>query len=319
MFTTLPSQAGQNATLWLHIDGFPRALTFSIPLDHSNYDIAEDRHRTNLQVLSPQPGSPYAAPVEKLPVRLRVDAPAGAFESIRDRLEVGFDVDRDREFASEQPVVLMADRQADISLLSFQPRGVLSFNSRVQDWEIDVPGRGLQNVRVNVLARLAIGPEVAWSEPTEIILDGKGPEIEDVRLKSTQLVADADPIRVEVDAADDGLTGVAAVEFGFDTKGTGEFTDQPAPILALAMWTVVGLPRYLPRVCCPELRRCWSVRKTTPVTPVRIIAPSSVSNRAPKFRCKWRITASSGLSSSKRLGWPQHRYSWWMGKTKLLP
>ncbi len=287
MFTTLPSQAGQNATLWLHIDGFPRALTFSIPLDHSNYDIAEDRHRTNLQVLSPQPGSPYAAPVEKLPVRLRVDAPAGAFESIRDRLEVGFDVDRDREFASEQPVVLMADRQADISLLSFQPRGVLSFNSRVQDWEIDVPGRGLQNVRVNVLARLAIGPEVAWSEPTEIILDGKGPEIEDVRLKSTQLVADADPIRVEVDAADDGLTGVAAVEFGFDTKGTGEFIDQPAPILALAMWTVVGLPRYLPKVCCPELRRCWSVRKTTPVTPVRIIAPSSVSNRAPKSRCKW--------------------------------
>lgn len=223
LYAQVPREEQRTETFYLHVDGYPRAFVFRVPCLEASSELPEVKDELAVRVTSPAPLRAFAAPAERVAVRFEVDAPAGAFESRRDWIDVGLDRDRDREFRDEPTLRLHSDRQAEVRLAGFGPAGQVRFGTEVGDFAVEVPAGGASNLRANVLARVQAGDAWRWSEPVEVVLDGTGPRIDSVVVRPDRDVVAGAELEVVVTADDGGLAGVEKVEAGFDVERKGRF------------------------------------------------------------------------------------------------
>ena len=172
-------------------------------------------------------------PASGPPLEMRVDAPRGAFppDLIDDYLEVGIDVDRDREFRDEKTYRFQSDRLVVIKATDLHPNGALQLETRVSDFAIDLPADGLSNAVANLLARLSVGPHVTWSESVPVVLDAAPPKIDRVEMNPGRVVEVGSEVEISVWASDADLSGAAKVEIGLGSP-SGEFAANPPPVEA---------------------------------------------------------------------------------------
>ncbi|MEX0819847.1 MAG: hypothetical protein WD070_09635, partial [Pirellulaceae bacterium] len=232
LYADVPASTNRIVTAVVHVDGYPRGFTFHVPCSKSDDSIHESTGTLAVSVFEPLVGQAFAAPVARIPIKLRVDAPVGAFERAGDVVEVGVDMDRDREFRDEATLKLFSDRQVDVNLLPLDATGDLQFDTRVTDFQIEVPGGSLQNARVNLLARLQVAGKVAWSEPVEVILDQSGPTIDRVQVFPDRIAIVDSELEVRVWGGDGDLSGLDKVLVGFDVDRSGKFSEAVPPIPA---------------------------------------------------------------------------------------
>lgn len=229
LFCELPADAAKVVPVRVTVDGYPRAFVYHVPLGIQSTDLPEETDLREIRITSPEPEAAFKAPIESVMVDAQVDAPLGAFQNRDDLLEIGIDVDRDRDLRGDEPRVrLLADRQVNIWLEKAAPGGLFTLDTKVSDFHLPVPTPALRNARVSVLGRLFAGGKTGWSEPVDILLDGTAPRVERVQLKPATVVIGPD-VEVSIWPTDDNLSGVVKVEAGFDTSGHGKFDDTVEP------------------------------------------------------------------------------------------
>ncbi len=216
------AEPGTLLTLWLTVDGYPRAFVYRMPAGVEAHNVPESTDLRNVRITSPPAGQAYKTPLDSIPVDCQVDAPLGAFQDPDDVLQVGVDVDRSRDLRHGPSVVLKNDRQVHVSLVAMAPGGVLTLATTVEDFHLTVPAPGLRNARADVLGRLYVAGKTGWSDPVEIILDGAAPRVERIELTPPIVVA-GKAEQVSIWATDEQLSGVAKVEAAFDPTGAGKF------------------------------------------------------------------------------------------------
>lgn len=220
-------------TVQIHVDQYPRAFLFRIPIGPQAVDLPELTDAFAIRILQPPAESAYKAPIDSVPATVQVDAPQGAFppDPRRDFVEIGIDEDRDREFGNDTVLRIFSDRQVKVEAEELTPSGKLRLYTSVSDFQVDVPTSGLLNVRTNLLGKVTVGRHHVWSAWVPVILDGAGPVIESVELKPGRDVAVGEDLEVSVWAWDADLSGVAKVEVGYSGKD-GKFSEESPPVEA---------------------------------------------------------------------------------------
>lgn len=167
------------------------------------------------------------APCKVLKVQFEVDVPKDAFQlSQRDDLvEVGLDVegaDRQRFYA---------DRQVTTHLVGIGPQGLLTLDTEVRDYSIELDPGGLQNKRFQLTAQLVLAGSNAQEDRVPVVLDGLPPDIKTFNTSpdASQAVIPGQKFVAQLNVAD--LSGVAQVEFGFDLNQSGDLEKEEAKIL----------------------------------------------------------------------------------------
>ncbi|MEM8669146.1 MAG: hypothetical protein AAGG48_16610 [Planctomycetota bacterium] len=221
------------ARVTLTIDNYPRAFVMDVPCSDSITNYERQAELFEVRLLSPSAGRSFSSAVDAIPVELQVDAPSGSFPFLathEDYVEVGVDRDRDREFRDERPLRLRSDRS--IEIFSLPSAKSLAIDVSVTDFKIEVPTRNARDIRANVLARLVSGRRSTWSEPIEVVLDGRGPDIEKIVLLPDRMARIGKKLDARIWVADAELSGVQKVEVVIDKEGKGEFPEEDPPIAA---------------------------------------------------------------------------------------
>ncbi|MGC1275209.1 MAG: hypothetical protein WBC44_16005 [Planctomycetaceae bacterium] len=219
-------------TLRLSVDGYPRAFLYRVPLSGSRDDVPPETGSAAVRIIAPSPGASYRSPIDSVPVTIEVDAPVGTRWDAGDAVEIGFDRDRDRELQGEKSILLQSDRQIAVTVQQLSPGGLVSIESVVADFRLDLPSDHIERGRVNIIGRIVAGGREAWSPPVEVAFDDVPPPIRRVRLSKGQVVA-GEPLRVVAEASDGGLSGIRRVLVGIDLDRTGEFSAEPKPVAAV--------------------------------------------------------------------------------------
>ena len=224
LYCKVPPSSARDLTFEIDVDGFPRAFVIKVPCWRTNPNIPIVSDFQKIQFVEPADGLSIGPNELSQKVRLKIDAIPGAFETKRDYVEVGWDLDRDREFANEMTVKFAAERQVDIAMDSIA-NGRMSMTAKVDDIAFELPPPSLKNQRVNLLARLFAGGEMVWSKPIEIIADSDRPTVTGVELVPGTTFPQGIDLLVRVGVDDARLSGIASVELKIDSKGVGKFTD----------------------------------------------------------------------------------------------
>jgi hypothetical protein len=242
LYADVPQASGHVVEVRLQVDGYPRAFVFRVPVGVDSPVVAEEASLHEVRILEPAANTKLPAPQAAIHASLQIDAPVGSFQSDDDFVEVGIDADLDREFRGERTVKLRSDRQSAVRLTGCSPDGVMRVHADVRDYELVLPVAGMQNVAVNVLARLVASGKESWSEPVEMMLDAAGPEITEVTLTPDQdMVEIGKELQVAVGVTDHDGSGVGKVEMAFDVAGAGEFGAAPPPVEAVAQSQAVWI------------------------------------------------------------------------------
>jgi hypothetical protein len=224
LYADIVPDPGKTLTVRISVDGYPRAFVYRAPIGIESPDVPESLELREVRILLPLSGAAYKAPIDSIPVDFEVDSPLGAFDNPDDVLELGIDVNRQRDLRGDKTVRLNTDRQVGIGLDRMAPDGVFTLEARVSDFhQFPVPVPGLRNARVELLGRIFAGGKAGWSNPVEIVLDGSPPQIERVELRPSVVVIGPKDEEVSVWATDNELSGVAKIEAAFDPLGTGKF------------------------------------------------------------------------------------------------
>ena len=232
LYADVVPDPGKTLTVRIAVDGYPRAFVYRVPLGMESPDVPESLDLREVRFLLPLSGAAYKAPIESLPADFEVDSPLGAFENPDDVLEIGIDVNRQRDLRGDRTVRLKTDRQVEIGVDRLAPEGLLTLEARVGDFhQFPVPVPGLRNARVELLGRIFAGGKSGWSKPVEIVLDGSPPQIERVELKPPVVVIGPKDEEVSVWATDNELSGISKIETAFDPLGTGHFGGQAPAIV----------------------------------------------------------------------------------------
>jgi hypothetical protein len=224
IYCQVPSVSARELTFELDVDGFPRAFVVKVPCWRTNTDIPIASDYQKIEIIEPTNERSLGPNDQSQRVRLRIDAIPGAFETKRDYVEVGWDLDRDREFAGETTVKFASDRQVDVAVNSIST-GRMSMTAKVSDIAFDLPPPALKNQRVNLLARLFAGGESVWSNPIEIIADSDPPTVTGVEITPGTTFPQGIDLQVRVGVDDAKLSGIASVELKIDTNGVSKFSD----------------------------------------------------------------------------------------------
>ena len=247
LIALLPDALSGELTLQVDVDDYPRAFLFRVPLGVQQRTIPQWTDVMRVRITEPLPNAAFLAPAERIPIRFQVDAPPHSFETPGVFVEVGLDEDMDREFRGEATQRVLLDRQVKIYLAGLQG-GVFTIASDVGDYQLDLPGRGLQNQRVNVLARLATPARSVWSPHVPIALDAAAPVFTKVAFEPGRTVALGESLKVIVWCDGGDLSGVEKVEAAFDVDYSGRFAAKPPPLPAKPLgggrWSV-DLPAKL--------------------------------------------------------------------------
>ncbi len=232
LFSNLPSDGGGTMTVLVHVDGYPRAFVFNVPLGVSSANLPE-ADLLDIRMRAPTNGKSFAAPIRTVPIEFQVDAPGIDFSSGAGEIEVGIDSDRDRELRDEAGIILRSDRQASVALAGLMPGGRVTIETTIGDYQLDLPAPALTNAKVELLGRVTGPDRTAWSVPVEIQLDGTAPNVRRVELKPPGTLAVGEKLEAVVYASDE-LSGVTKVEVALDTTGEGRFTADMKPLPAKA-------------------------------------------------------------------------------------
>ncbi len=224
LYCQVPSMSAREVTFEIDIDGFPRAFVIKVPCWRTNADIPILQDFQKIEFLEPTERLNIGPSEQSQKVRLRIDAIPGAFNSKRDYVEVGWDLDRDREFANEATVKFAAERQVDVAINSIAS-GRMALTAKVKDIAFELPAPSLKNQKVNLLARLFAGGEMVWSRPVEIIADSDPPTITGVEVSPSTTFPQGIDLSIRVGVDDAKLSGLASVEVKIDSKGVGNFKD----------------------------------------------------------------------------------------------
>ena len=224
LYCQVPTMSARDLTFEVDVDGFPRAFVIKVPCWRTNSDIPIVSDFQKIEITEPADGLNIGPDKQSQKVRLRIDAIPGAFETKRDYVEVGWDLDRDREFANELTVKFASERQVDVALNSILA-GRMSLTAKVEDIAFELPPPSLRNQKVNLLARLFAGGEMVWSKPIEIIADSEPPSITGVEIAPGSTIPQGVDLLVRVGVDDAKLSGIESVEVKIDSKGAGKFVD----------------------------------------------------------------------------------------------
>ncbi len=230
LFAGVPLDPTKTVTVHLTVDGYPRALAFQVPTG------SRQRRRprapaTELKIQAParEPRPVYRVPEqESLPLEFRADAVIEFFEN-GGFIEAGLDVDRsgtvDRGIER-----FFSDRHVGLELAQATPNGEYAIATRVTDFAIELPCRGLLNQEVRLLARMVSGDGAAPSgqaiDSVNVILDGEPPRL---RVVAPNTIQAGNPLTVQV-TAEDALSHVSRVEAAVDVDRVGHFGEaKPLP------------------------------------------------------------------------------------------
>ncbi|MCU0871290.1 MAG: hypothetical protein MUE50_03010 [Pirellulaceae bacterium] len=219
------------ATVQLHVDGYPRAFVFRVPCGSHSVELPEERDRLGVRITGLPKGRNYL-PGDSIPVRLQIDAPPGAFDRLDDVVEIGADVDRDRELEGEQVLSLRADRQATVRVARFAPGGVMTLLAQVDDYLVTLPPVGLENAPAHVIARIIVGTRQRWSDAEPVVFDALPPRATRIELDPDRALLHGTDLTVLAWVTDDGLSGIATVEAGLDIQRSGQLAAEPKPAAA---------------------------------------------------------------------------------------
>lgn len=246
LYCQVPTVSSRDITFELDVDGFPRAFVIQIPCWRTNADIPIVSDFQKIEFAEPAESLNLGPKEQSQKVRLRIDAIPGAFETKRDYVEVGWDLDRDREFANETTVKFAAERQVDVAIDSIAA-GRISLTAKVDDIALELPPPSLKNQRVNLLAKMFAGGEMVWSKPIEVIADSDPPTITGVEIAPGTTCPQGIDLLIRVGVDDARLSGIAKVELKIDSQGVGKFMDSKAQ----------------PKVCIRESDGSWTLSTPT--------------------------------------------------------
>jgi hypothetical protein len=224
LYCQVPSVGPRELTLELDIDGFPRAFVVKVPCWRTLTDIPVSSDFQRIEIVDPIAGLSIGPKDKSQKVHLKIDAIPGSFETKRDYVEVGWDLDRDREFANETTLKFAADRQVDV-VINAVVNGLISMTAKVNDIVVELAPPTLKNERVNLLAKLSSGGEIVWSNPIEMIADSDAPQITGVEIMPGTTVAQGVDLEIRIGVDDAKLSGIEKVEVLMDSKGIGKFTE----------------------------------------------------------------------------------------------
>jgi len=224
----------------IDVDGYPRAFTFAVDCSAAANRLPQGPQRDwrQARILEPATGTTtqLAAPVEKLPLRLAIDAPADAFSMAKPSIQLVLrPLDSGTGTDSTERVAWMADadRAVAFTMATAAPGTSLAARTDVTDWAIEPSGAGLANVDVSAELRLAVpGAAESVGESRSYVFDGRPPTVE-VPVEASVTVGRS--LTIPFLASDDirdgyftpperrrpGVSGIRTVEWAIDRDGTG--------------------------------------------------------------------------------------------------
>lgn len=231
LYADVPRSNAGVVNVNVDIDRYPRAFVFRVPCNTHAERISEETTMQAIRILEPLRRDAFGAPRDSILASLQVDAPVGSFGNGNDLIELGIDADLDGEFRGESTVKLLSDRQLSATISGLSEDGTIYVDTRAGDHQVSLSTAGLENVHVNVLARLQAGVAEVWSDPVKILFDGEPPKITEVTLIPDQVTIGT-PTKVAIGVTDEGGSGVEKAEVAFDATGAGKFAEEPAPVRA---------------------------------------------------------------------------------------
>lgn len=217
--TTLYAEIGPNprrvVNVVLEVDGFPRAFQIPVRLAESVGDTLPDDDLAQVAIAAPTPGSLFKSPLGKVPVQFRADAPVDAFQNKDDLLEIGFDLNNDRELYNERTWKFLSDRHATVALVEMLEGGGFRTLASASDFNFELDAPQLRNGAVAVLGKLSLRGRTVYSDSVPIRIDGAPPVI--APIGGLSAVEGQKEMLVVLEVADD-VSGVDKVEVCVDPK-----------------------------------------------------------------------------------------------------
>jgi hypothetical protein len=225
-------QDEQPRTVWLDVDGVPRAFAFEIVCRAGarGEDLRQQRWQIEIHQLATDPEAPQPVTRDRdrpmafrenqtLWTDLRTDMPINAFEGFAhdDVIEIGL--------GEEPPLRFFSERAARTELSEVQG-GTLLLKTVVTDHRVplDIAGRRGE-VRVGARARYRGSEE---RDLVPVILDGIPPRVSRLSFVAST-IPQGTKLAVQVVAEDMG-SGVASIRVGFDRDGNGELDEADQPL-----------------------------------------------------------------------------------------
>lgn len=221
----------KEAWLAVDIDGYPRARIFRVECGPAQADKDQPAHEGWQAVRLPGRNGEAFKPDDEITIDLEVDVPSD-FENRSGTIELS--VRQERALAGgldeEQRTVWRSGipRQITYTLEAAEPPAALAIRATAADWRVPLRDLGFRDVDVLVEARVADRERHAARR--RIVIDGSPPRVE---LAPVTRAEKGRPAVVPVTTDDGtisnplengrraGASGIARVDWGFDTKGTG--------------------------------------------------------------------------------------------------
>ena len=230
LFLEVPPDAGPVFPIQVHVDGFQRVFRYEVPADATSRAVVPESHRVGVRILEPRDDTAFGPQPTEIDAVLEVDVPRGLPADGKSFVEVGIDADRDRELEGDEKLLLTSDRQVELFLERLGKDGTLTIRTRMDDLHVTLPPPKLKDARAGLIAQVRLSGKEVWSDPVELIFDSEAPRLSRLQLAPGPNVVQGGELEVSVLASDQGLSGVAKVEAGFDLQRRGEFGDEPAPL-----------------------------------------------------------------------------------------
>jgi hypothetical protein len=226
LFVEVPAAPQRVVKLLLHVDGYPRAFVYSVRCGEHSTNSPESRNLVAVRIVNldesialSDKAQLVVAPKPAAPVEVQIDAPVGSFENQQDTVTLGVDGDGDDVLESDTVITLRNDRDAQVRIAEAGAGGEISFDTRVTDWRLQMPTRGLRNVVASIRGQMQVGSQSHDISPNLVGFDDAPPVIEYVGLRPRvrNIVAGMD-IGIAVSARDK-LSRVESVAMAFAPPG----------------------------------------------------------------------------------------------------
>lgn len=209
----------------LSVSDYPGAFAWRLTNIESRQEIPEDTSTMAIRLVSPKPGKSFQTPNAAIPVELHLVAPPGFPGAPGDKIEVGIDADRDREFRNEPVMNLDGTRGVRVGWEGVSEDGRISLSSSVGHLRLNVPTNEFVSQNANLLARMTDGRTVVWSLPVPITFDGAPPKVTNLSTGADEYFAVATPVTLFVKATDGQLSGIAEVQAGIIQSDPDVFSE----------------------------------------------------------------------------------------------
>jgi hypothetical protein len=221
----VPHNLHDKVVVHLTVDGYPRAFTYTVPLDRDYPSIDRERSLCNVQILSPRQNTIYQSPYqEPVVVEFRVDAPEDAFEKPGDSVQLKI-LEQDRTDREIQKKSFAGDRQVAIEWVHVKPQGEVTLKTRVGDFRVPMDVEGICDIHANFSVQLNLPeqqtlqnlPTSKKQDDVTVMFDGMPPQLGDLNAPS-EPVFEGDDLKAWISSVKDNLSGIDKIEYGFALK-----------------------------------------------------------------------------------------------------